>query len=99
MDKIFEFYQHNVLVLYVIHIIITFILAFITSKYLLKRFVEHDKKIDLLDKKRADEVELSSKIFKLLFKLSLHKNNQKTIFAFVFLFALQQHQMQFLIIH
>ena len=86
MDKVFEFYQHNVLVLYVIHIIITFILAYITSKYLLKRFVEHGKKIDLLDKKRSDEIELRGKIFKFLFKFSLHKNNQKTVFVFFFLF-------------
>jgi tetratricopeptide (TPR) repeat protein len=66
--------------------IISFVLAIVLSRYTLKRFVEKTKEIELKDAHRLKEIMDESRLFKLLFKASLHKNNRKTNIFFMFLF-------------
>lgn len=71
--------------LYGIHVIISFILALVLTIYLKKRFVNNEEMREK-DRKRVAEIEDSSLIFRLFFKISLHKNNRIMSFLFLFLF-------------
>ncbi len=77
-----------IVVLYIIHTTISLILAIILSIYVSKRFVRNSEEKQQVDARRLEEIANRSKIFKLLFKVSLHKNNRKTNIIFMFLFNL-----------
>lgn len=75
-----------VISLYIIHIFISLIVAIVLSRYTIKRFAYDTKEIQKRDAHRLEEIIDQSRFFKLLFQVSLHKNNQKTNIAFMFLF-------------
>jgi tetratricopeptide (TPR) repeat protein len=54
--------------------------------YTIKHFGIKTKEMELKDKNRLEEIVSESKFFKLLFKVSLHKNNRITNILFMFLF-------------
>jgi len=73
-------------IIYIFHAVISFIVAFFLSSLLVKRFVVSGEEIDAKDKRRLQEISQKSSIFKLLFRVSLHKNNRITSVLFIFLF-------------
>ncbi|MEA2091803.1 MAG: hypothetical protein U9O83_05520 [Campylobacterota bacterium] len=75
-----------VTVLYFIHAVVSLIFAVVLSKFIAKRFVTNTKEVQLKDKYRLEEITNESLIFKLLFRVALHKNNQITTIIFIFLF-------------
>lgn len=86
MNDFFLFYEENIYVIYIIHILISMLLALFISFYILRRYIKKSKTIDARDKERLEEVALNGIVFRMLFKVSLHKNNQITIFFFMFFF-------------
>jgi hypothetical protein len=82
----FVFYEHHLDTILIIHLIISILFSLLISFYALKRFKKSTAKIDLQDQQRLQGIENKSWFFKLLFKASLHKNNQIAIFLFTFLF-------------
>ena len=83
MDSISNFVQKYFLILFFIHILFSLVLSFIISKYALKRFKKSGAEIVAKDKQRLKSVSHGRWLLKLLFNISLHKNNQITIFLFV----------------
>jgi len=79
--------NNDLYVLYFIHILISFLLAILLSSYTKKRF-STDEKYDQIDQKRLDAISDKHKIFKVLFKVSLHKYNRITNILFMFLLSL-----------
>ncbi|MDF1878378.1 hypothetical protein JHD46_01850 [Sulfurimonas sp. SAG-AH-194-C20] len=71
--------------LYVLHIIISIVLSVFLTKYIQKRFI-NDEVVKMKDLLRLEQIEDRSLIFRLFFKISLHKNNTKVSFLFLFLF-------------
>ena len=51
----FIFYEKNIFIIYMFHILISFILAFVMSNYLLKRFILKSEDVDKIDLKRVEE--------------------------------------------
>ena len=84
-DFIF-FLETYIYIIYCVHIILSFFLALFLSILTRKRFVVGGKEIEIRDKKRLEEISERSLLFRLLFKISLHKNNNITNFLFMFLF-------------
>lgn len=78
--------ESHILFLYLLHTVISFFMALFLSKYTMKRFAHDTKQIQKKDAHRLEEIVNESRIFKLLFRVSLHKNNQKTNILFMFLF-------------
>jgi len=72
--------------LYILHIIISLLLAITLTKYTAKRYVKDGEEIDAKDMARLEGIADKSIVFKLLFGVSLHKNNRITSTLFVFLF-------------
>lgn len=72
--------------LYILHIIISLLLAILLAKYIAKRYVREGEKIDARDKARLEEIANKSITFKLFFQAALHKNNRMTSIFFIFLF-------------
>ncbi len=72
-------------ILYLVHIVISIILALILTIYIKKRFINNEvmKAKDLL---RLEAIADKSLIFRLSFKISLHKYNRVMSFIFIFLF-------------
>lgn len=79
-------FQPYIVLLYIIHIILSLVVAIVLSRYTLKRFAYNTKAIEKRDAHRLEEIIDQSIFFKLLYQISLHKNNQKTNIAFMFLF-------------
>ena len=77
-----------VIILYLVHIVISLVLAFILAKYTSKRFQKDSAKIALVDKKRLEEIKNKKIIFKLFFQFSLHKYNYLTNVLFIFMLNL-----------
>jgi len=88
VSNFIESLEAYVVLLYIIHIIISAILAFILMFFLAKRFKRRNEEIDKRDVLRLEGIENRSLLFKLLFRVSLHKNNAATSFFFIFLFNL-----------
>ena len=88
MDSFFHFYEENLLIIYIIHIIVGVIISAISAIYLGRRYDIKSKEILQRDMIRAKEVASKSKFAQLMFKPSLHKNNRYTNFVFIFLFNL-----------
>jgi len=74
--------------LYLLHIVISMILAVLLSGYTKSRFKNGGKDILLEDEERLNLMEDKSIIHRFLFKFSLHKNNYITNLLFVFVFNL-----------
>ncbi len=87
MDNFFIFYEKYILTIYVIHIILSIILSYGVSIYLKGRYATTGKEIKK-DKVRIEAIALEGSLFKLLFKVSLRKNNRITNFLFIFFFNL-----------
>jgi len=81
-------FEPHIVLLYIIHIIISIISAIIVSIYNSKRFINNSEEIKAKDKHRLEEIVNKSLLFRLLFRVSLHKNNRITNFFFIFLFNL-----------
>ena len=73
-------------IIYIFHAFISLLLAILLSSLIAKRFIRRSEEVDLRDQKRLDEISERSMIFKLLFNVSLHKNNRITSIFFIFLF-------------
>ncbi len=86
MNNIFSLYEQYIGIIISLHVIVSLLLAYMSSLYLLKRFKTSGKELEEKDKKRLDAIAEQSPVFRFLFKISLHKNNQKATFLFVFLF-------------
>ncbi len=72
--------------IYIIHIVISLVLAFILSFITMKRFTRKTKEIEMNDARRLEEILNENIVFRILFRVSLHKNNRITNFMFMFLF-------------
>ncbi len=88
VNSLFIFFEEYFIVFYLVHIIISIVLAIVLSKYTAERFVTNTKEVQLQDSLRLQQISRSSRIFRLLFNVSLHKNNRKTNAIFIFLFIL-----------
>ncbi len=88
VNDVFTLIENHILIIVGVHFLISIGLSFVVSKIILKRFVKTGKKVDAQDKKRAAENALKPRINRLFFQISLHKNNQIAIFAFMLLFNL-----------
>jgi len=80
--------EPHITLLYILHIILSMISAFIIAIYNSKRFIKNTEETRDKDKVRLEETLNKNLIFRLLFKISLHKNNRVTNFLFFFLFNL-----------
>ena len=78
----------HIILLYSLHIVLSIISAIIVSSYNSKRFINGTEEISAKDKHRLEEIVNKSLVFRLLFRVSLHKNNRITNFLFIFLFNL-----------
>jgi len=85
-DSTLRFLEPYVFKFLIFHIIVSAILAFFISLYVLKRFIKDSEAIRKKDAKRLQEVAANSLLFRLLFEASLHKYNQINAFLFIFLF-------------
>jgi hypothetical protein len=77
-----------VIFLVFIHVIISLVLSIILSRLVTKRFAKDTKKVQKIDAFRLEEIENESWVFKLFFKVALHKNNRITNILFMFIFNL-----------
>lgn len=84
MNDLFNRYEDFIWVLYVLHIIISFVLAIVLARYMRKRFHKAYKK-DIL---RLKKVRHRSLVYRCLFKISLQRNNFFAMFLFMFIFNL-----------
>ncbi len=73
-------------IILLIHTLLSLLLALLLAKYIAKRFISSDVVIDARDKMRIEAMSERSLFIRLLFNVSLHKNNPKTSAAFLFLF-------------
>ena len=80
--------ESHIIWLYILHIILSIVSAILVTKYNDKRFANDTEEISAKDKHRLEEIVNKSLIFRLLFRVSLHKNNKVTNFLFMFLFNL-----------
>ena len=81
-----ESLEPHVILLYLLHALISLVLAVILTALTRKRFVMGTDFILAKDSARLKAIENRSRIFKLLFKVALHKNNRITSVFFMFLF-------------
>jgi len=86
MGDIFFCYEKYLDIVLAFHLIISLVVSYFISVYALKRFKKSTELIDKKDDLRLKQVEDKSFIYKFLFKASLHKYNQLTLFLFSFLF-------------
>ena len=82
------YYEEQLDVLLVLHVVISFVVSYLISVYALKRFKKSTETIDERDKLRIEQIKDKSFIYKFFFKVSLHKHNQLSLFLFSFLFNL-----------
>jgi len=80
--------EKYVVTFYIFHIILAIIVSFISARYLKKRFVSDTDEVNEKDIARVNGIATEGFVFKQWFKVSLHKNNPKTIFFFIFVFNL-----------
>jgi len=85
MDNFTSFVEPYIPLLYLLHIIISIVLSAFLTKYIKKRFI-NDEVVNKKDLLRLEKIEDKSLMFRLFFKISLHKNNTKMSFFFLFLF-------------
>ncbi len=88
MNDELYFLEKYVYVFYLFHIILSIIVAIFSAIFLKKRFINNTEEVNEKDMLRLKEVQYKSFMFRLWFKVSLHRNNPRTIFAFIFIFNL-----------
>ena len=88
MNNFFELFEEYMYIILGLHLVLSFALSLFVSKIVSKRFVSGGEKVALADRKRLQENALNSWFKRLLFQISLHKNNQIAVIAFMFLFNL-----------
>ena len=86
MGDLFFYYEEYLYIILAVHLIISLVLSYFISVYALKRFKKSSKTIDEKDELRLKQVEDKSFIYRFLFKASLHRYNQLTLFLFSLLF-------------
>jgi len=82
MNNLLNFSQQYFLFLFFIHILFSLVLSFVISKYALKRFKKSGTDILEKEKQQLFNIRKRKWFSQLLFKISLHKNNQIAIFLF-----------------
>ncbi len=89
VNNLILFVEEYFFILYMVHILISIVLSIVLSSFTSSRFVVNTQEVKLKDSLRLQAISSrSSRIFRLLFNVSLHKNNRKTNLAFMFLFNL-----------
>jgi len=88
VNSLIQFVEENFFLFYGIHIVISFIVAFFLARYIKDRFIVDSQEVKLKDGRRLQEIGHNSRLFRILFNVSLHKNNRKTSTFFLFLFNL-----------
>ncbi len=78
--------EKYVVTFYIANFIITIIISILSAMYLKKRFNRGTEEIIKKDEARVDAIVTESFMFRLWFKVSLHKNNPITIFLFMVVF-------------
>lgn len=86
MGNLFFYYEEYLYIILAVHLIISLVLSYFISVYALKRFKKSSKTIDEKDELRLKQIEDKSFIYRFLFKASLHRCNQLTLFLFSLLF-------------
>lgn len=86
MGNLFFYYEEYLYIILAVHLIISLVLSYFISVYALKRFKKSSKTIDEKDELRLKQIEDKSFIYRFLFKASLHRYNQLTLFLFSLLF-------------
>ena len=85
MGNFTSFVEPYIPFLYLLHIIISIVLSAFLAVYIKKRFI-NDVYVHKKDLQRLEEIQNKSFMFRLFFKISLHKNNTTVSFLFLFLF-------------
>ncbi len=88
MNAFLSLFDNYVTEFYAIHVALSLVLSILVSLYASKRFVSKGEGVKEKDAKRLEEASQRGRFFKFLFKASLHKNNSKANFLFIFLFNL-----------
>jgi len=88
VNNFFELFEEYMYIILGLHLVLSFALSLFVSKIVSKRFVSGGEKVALADRKRLQENALNSWFKRLLSQISLHKNNQIAVIAFMFLFNL-----------
>lgn len=89
-------YEPYILKVYIIHILLSLLVAILLSRYVLKRFIKSTKEIEKRDARRLEAITDESWLFRLLFRVSLHKNNEITNILFMFLFIVAMPMVGYL---
>jgi len=86
--EIFGIYvdESYIIILYILHMIISTIISFAVMLYIKRRYKVQTEEARANDKKRLEAIAERSLIFKLLFRISLHKYNPVASFVFFFIF-------------
>ncbi len=82
------FSPNSLILMYILHIIISSVLALIVTIYIRRRYESKSKEAQANDRKRLARIANRSLFFKALFQISLHKYNPIASFLFFFLFNL-----------
>jgi hypothetical protein len=88
VDDFLFFIEPYIVIIYIIHIVISFILALVLTPLIKERFKRKSEEIQQRDAHRLEEIQHRRKIYKKLFNVALHKNNRITNILFLFLFNL-----------
>ena len=86
VDNFLHFFETYFTEIYIIHVIISAVLGFFLSFYTMNRFKTKTHEIELKDAHRLEAIAHEHIVFRILFKVSLHKNNRFTNMIFIFLF-------------
>ncbi|MDH4944736.1 hypothetical protein [Sulfurimonas sp. C5] len=85
-NKVFTQFDLNFLIVLVIHTLISLVIAFFLARYAKQRFITNSYKVNKEDLYRLQDVMNESKLYKYLFRVSLHKNNFRSSLLYFFLF-------------
>lgn len=85
-NKILTQLDLNFLLFLGIHVLISLVIAFFLARYVKQRFVTSSYKVNKEDLYRLQAIMDESRLYKSLFRVSLHKNNFKSSLLYFFLF-------------
>ena len=95
MERVFSmsaihnlFASYSLTSLLLVHIVIASVLSYAISLYISKRYPSRGDAVEEHDRIAMEEVEVQSSLFKLIFKISLYRNNALSSRLFFFLFNL-----------
>lgn len=87
LHDIMQAFEENFVLFLTMHTVISLFLALISNRYAAKRFIVNSKEAQEKDIQRLESVQYESAIFRLFFRVSLHRNNRTTYMLFIFLFS------------